>query len=117
MTMKSVLESNQISKNIQNWIDLIFGYKSTGKEAENARNIFTEASYQESVDLSKVENKESYLRMVEFGLIPSQVMNKECTKREKKEYIRKGKEITDSTCDLKYHVCNCYNINFCIYTN
>ena len=111
MTMKSSLESNQISKDIQNWIDLIFGYKSIGKEAENAHNIFTEASYQESVDLAKVENKESYLRMVEFGLIPSQVMNKECPKREKKEYIRKGKEITDSTCDLKYHICKLFGEN------
>jgi WD40 repeat protein len=43
--------------------------------------------------------------MVEFGLIPTQIMNKECAKRDKKESIRKGKEITDSTCDLKYYTC------------
>ena len=104
MTMKSVLESNKLSKTIQNWIDLIFGYKSRGKDAENAKNIFSQASYQENIDINKVENKESYLRMVEFGLIPSQIMSKECSKREKKESIRKGKEITNSTCDLK-----CYN--------
>ena len=109
MTMKSVLESNQLSKNIQNWIDLIFGYKSRGKEAENAKNLFTEASYQESIDITKVDNKESYLRMVEFGLIPSQVMNKECPKRDKKEYICKGKEVTDSNCDLKYHICKLFS--------
>ena len=109
--MKYFLESDRVGNKINNWIDLIFGYKSIGKEAENAHNIFTEASYQESVDLAKVENKESYLRMVEFGLIPSQVMNKECPKREKKEYIRKGKEITDSTCDLKYHICKLFGEN------
>ena len=111
MTMKSVLESNKLSKNIQNWIDLVFGYKSRGKEAENANNIFTEASYQEIIDITKVENKESYLRMVEFGLIPTQVMNKECPKRDKKEMICKGKEITDSNCDLKYITCKLFSEN------
>ena len=105
MTMRGVLENNKLSNTIQNWIDIIFGYKSRGKEAENANNVFTEASYQENININKVENKESYLRMVEFGLIPSQVMSKECSKRDKKESIRKGKEITDSTCDLKYYVC------------
>ena len=90
-TMKTVLESDFISYNIQNWIDLIFGSKSKGKEAENANNLFTEASYQENIDIKKIENKESYLRLVEFGLIPSQVMNKDCAKKDKKE----GKEVTN----------------------
>ena len=111
MTMKSVLESNKLSYTIQNWIDLIFGYKSRGKEAEKAYNIYTEASYQENIDINKVPNKESYLRMVEFGLIPTQIISKECHKREKKESIRKGKEITDSKCDLKYYLCKLHNEN------
>ena len=110
MTMKSVLENNRLSRNIQNWIDLIFGYKAKGKEAENAKNLFTEASYQENIDINKVNNKESFLRMVEFGLIPTQVMNKECLKRDKKESIRKGKEVTDSTSDLKYYTCKIMNV-------
>ena len=105
MTMRGVLEDNTLSATIQSWVDLIFGYKSRGKEAENANNVFTEASYQENININKVNNKESYLRMVEFGLIPSQIMSKECTKRDKKESIRKGKEITDSTCDLKCYSC------------
>jgi hypothetical protein len=46
MTMKNVLESNKISYTIQNWVDLIFGYKARGKDAESAKNLFTEASYQ-----------------------------------------------------------------------
>ena len=111
MTMKNVLENNQLSRTIQNWADLIFGYKARGKEAENAYNIFSEASYQENVDITKVGNKESYLRMVEFGLIPTQIMNKECTKREKKHNIKKGKEITDSTCDLKWYRCKLLSDN------
>ncbi len=111
MTMRSVLESNKLSYSLQNWVDLVFGFKSRGKEAENAFNVYTEASYQEQVDITKVENKEAQLRLVEFGLIPNQIMNKECNKRDKKENILKGKEITDSTSDLKYYLCKPHNDN------
>ena len=109
MIMKTVLESDKISYNINNWIDLIFGIKARGKEAELANNIFTETSYQENIDLNKKKNKEALLRLVEFGLIPNQIMSKECPKREKKENIVKGKEITDSTSDLKIFKCKTHN--------
>ena len=105
LIMKTVLESDKISYSINNWIDLIFGYKARGKEAELSNNIYTEASYQENVDLSKKNNKESLLRLVEFGLIPNQLMNKECPKRDKKENFIKGKEITDPSNDLKVYKC------------
>ena len=104
-TMKSILESDEISNTIQNWIDLIFGSKSKGKEAENAKNLFTEESYQENLDITKVQDKEATLRKVEFGLIPSQVMSKDCGKREKKEDLLKGKEITDPKAVLTKYEC------------
>ena len=112
MIMKSILESDIISYNINNWIDLIFGYKARGKEAELANNIFTEASYQENIDLNKKKNKESkesLLRLVEFGLIPNQIMNKECPKKERKENLLKGKQVTDSTNDLKIFKCKTHS--------
>jgi len=96
--MKRIFENNRISSYINNWVDLIFGYKSKGKEAEIAKNIFTESSYQENINLKNIEEKESYLRSVEFGLIPNQIMNKECSKREKKREIRKEKELTEYNC-------------------
>ena len=51
--MKTVLENGHISSTLANWIDLIFGYKSRGKDAESANNIFKEMAYQDSkkVDL------------------------------------------------------------------
>ena len=105
ITMKTVLEGEKLSKTIQNWIDLIFGYKARGKEAENSHNLFTQQSYQESVNIKTVENKESMLRQVEFGLIPTQILNKECGKKLKKEDILKGKEILDSTFEKCYNKC------------
>ena len=104
-TMRSILESDEVSNTIQNWIDLIFGSKSRGKEAENAKNIFTEESYQETLDITKVQDKEATLRKVEFGLIPSQVMSKDCGKRDKKEDVLKGKAITDPKVSLNKYEC------------
>ena len=104
LTMKSVLENEHISSTIQNWFDLIFGYKSKGKEAALANNLFTEASYQEDININNIEDKESFLRRVEFGLIPSQIMTKECSKREKKEDIIRGKQIFDKSSKLIFSV-------------
>ena len=101
VTMRTALENDEVSSKINNWIDLIFGYKSKGKEAENANNLFTASSYQEDIDLKKSKNKESLLRLVEFGLIPSQIIAKECNKKDKKEEILKEKEITDKNVNLK----------------
>ena len=111
MTMRSCLENDKLSYKIQEWIDLIFGYKSRGKEAERVKNIYKEASYQETIDINKIENKESKLREVEFGLVPNQLMIKECSKRDKREIIRKGKEITNAECDLKCYECKYNNEN------
>ena len=75
------------------------------KETEIANNIFTEASYQENIDLNKIENKESYLRLVEFGLIPNQIITKDCSKRIKKTEILKGKQFMDQTANIKTEKC------------
>ena len=105
--MRNILENDEISSNINKWIDIIFGYKNKGKEAEDACNVFTETSYQENIDLKKVDNKELYLRYAEFGLIPNQISTKEFEKKSKKEEILKNiKEITDAAAELKHFEIN-----------
>ena len=42
------------SKNINGWIDLIYGYKSRGKEAENALNLFYYLTYDGAIDLDNI---------------------------------------------------------------
>ena len=39
-------ESEYVSAHLNEWIDLIFGYKQTGPEAEKAMNVFNKYSYQ-----------------------------------------------------------------------
>ena len=36
--LRAALESEYVSQNLHSWIDLIFGYKQRGEEAEKAHN-------------------------------------------------------------------------------
>lgn len=71
------LESEYVSQNIHHWIDLIFGYKQRGEEAEAAHNIFHHLSYEGTVDIDKITDEidrlaaESHIQ--NFGQTPSQL--------------------------------------------
>jgi hypothetical protein len=43
--MRQALESNYVTNNLNNWIDLIFGYKQSGKAALDAINCYHPACY------------------------------------------------------------------------
>ena len=102
--MKNLLEGENISAGLNNWIDLIFGIKAKDKEAKEAKNLFTEQAYQEDIDLDIVDDKNSVLRYVEFGLIPNQLFNgKELEKKDRLDDVKKIKQITDPSYILKYN--------------
>lgn len=71
------LESEFVSNNLNHWIDLIFGFKQRGEEAEAAHNIFHHLSYEGAVDLDKITDEvdrvaaESHIQ--NFGQTPSQL--------------------------------------------
>ena len=43
---REALESDYVSKHLNEWIDLIFGYKQQGEEATKATNLFRYLSYE-----------------------------------------------------------------------
>jgi len=71
------LESDFVSQNLHHWIDLVFGFKQRGPEAEAAHNLFHHLSYEGAVDLDKITDEvdraaaESHIQ--NFGQTPSQL--------------------------------------------
>jgi factor associated with neutral sphingomyelinase activation len=75
--LREALESDYVSRNLHLWIDLIFGYKQRGKEADRANNLFYHLCYEGSVDLDTIVNlEERYaleVQIGEFGQVPKQI--------------------------------------------
>ena len=63
--MKEILESEEISYKLNEWIDLIFGYKQKGKEAELHGNLFKNSTY-EDYNYEKNEDQECTMMEVFF---------------------------------------------------
>ncbi len=58
---RQALESEQVSKNLHRWIDLVFGYQQRGEEAVKAANVFYYLTYEGAVDLSLVRHVELFV--------------------------------------------------------
>ena len=82
---KKALESQYVSQQIHNWIDLIFGYKQKGSEAEKSYNVLREVcssfNPKNYNDNEEIENKIN--EMCEMGINPIQLFFKQHPKREK----------------------------------
>ena len=75
------MESDYVSQNLHKWIDLIFGFKQRGAEAEQAHNIFHYLSYEGTIDIDKitdeVEREAAESHIQNFGQTPSQLVVKD----------------------------------------
>lgn len=89
--MSIELESERVSKSINNWIDLIFGVKSRGEPAIEAKNVFPPLCYSDNASTTtnananansadernlieeEVERKAAEASIINFGQCPRQL--------------------------------------------
>jgi WD40 repeat protein len=81
---RELLECNEVSANINKWINLIFGSLQKGQEANKIHNLFAIQSYEnyeKTYDELPVEEKDVSRRMLEFGITPNQVFKNDTSQR------------------------------------
>ena len=81
---RELLESAEISEKINEWFNIIFGSKQKGKNAKTIGNLFIKQTYEDFDDIHKNADeieKIYQMRMVEFGVTPSQIFKNDTSKR------------------------------------
>ena len=77
---RRALESDHVSKQLNAWIDLVFGAKQKGPAAVEAHNLFLPQSYEGNIDIDAVEDdvdREAQWAIVRsFGQTPKQLLTK-----------------------------------------
>lgn len=75
---RQALESDLVSCQLNQWIDLIFGYKQKGPEAVRATNVFYHLTYEGAVDLASLEppslREAVEAQILAFGQTPAQLL-------------------------------------------
>ncbi|KAJ3429216.1 beige/beach-related [Anaeramoeba flamelloides] len=101
--MRRALESDYVSEHLNEWIDLIFGYKQQGIEAVKSMNVFYYLTYEDEIkklDLDNIENialQASIESQIEnFGQTPIKLFDKPHPKRRTKNLFNYYDALSES---------------------
>ncbi|KAJ6239763.1 beige/beach-related [Anaeramoeba flamelloides] len=83
--MREALESDHVSAHLNEWVDLIFGYKQKGEEAIKSFNLFYYLTYEDNVNLDSIENEKELNRIISqienYGQTPIQLFKNKLQSR------------------------------------
>ena len=86
LVLRKILESKKVSQKLNNWIDLIFGYKMNGNDAIKSYNTYRKACYEISYDEIEQMKKDDLLSILyekqELGYMGKQLLKKAHKKKE-----------------------------------
>lgn len=105
---REALESEIVSEQLHKWIDLIFGYKQFGEEAENSMNCYYYLTNENLVDLEKATDpglrKVIETQIVQFGKTPSQLFQKPHPARKHLNKVTVGSLVTSKEAQFKIYL-------------
>ena len=91
--IRRILESYEI-KDLNKWIDLIFGSAQRGEKAEENKNIFKAQSYEYMVkinDITDPDSRNALMRLNEIGVTPLQIFSIDSKpKLDRKQFLEKS---------------------------
>ena len=102
---RAALESEHVSRRIHEWIDLVFGYKQNGPEAERADNVFHPLTYEDALleldaEADPVRRASLEAQMNEFGRAPRRLFAKAHPRRDAgahEKYNQTLRDVSDDT--------------------
>ena len=110
------LESKDVSLNINEWFDLIFGYYQKGEKAKEKHNLFSCFTYEDYDNIyikeKDIKQKKYYSRMIEFGITPNQIFKNMTSPRLIFEEIENKNfkfQITNNDENFNYEIVNIIN--------
>ena len=119
LILRKVLESTKVNKKLNLWIDLVFGYKQTGVEAEKNFNTFRSWCYyldeEEKNEMIQQNEISNYMLIKqEFGYVPKQLFKKAHTEKKSFEEFKEYENIffDDNSKLLKMSVKRINNQNY-----
>ena len=95
--LRKSLENENLK--INNWLDLIFGYKQKGQKAEECHNLYSGNSYIGNVKIdlfNDADTRNALMRLVEVGMTPLKLFENECSPRIEKKILLSKNEYSNS---------------------